>query len=180
MHDVVGEVVLARGDEDLGAADRVAAVFVRFGAGLQQAEVGTAMRFGQAHRAGPFARGDAFQEGFLLPVFAVHSQRLGGAVRQQRIGAPCKVGGIDHFLDGRPDGFRQPLPSGGFRGGQAGPAALDVLFVRALEALGRFHRAGFLVVAAAFLVAGLVERCEHLLRELGRLIQHRIDQFMGE
>ena len=43
MHDVVGEVVFAGGDEDLGAADRVGAVVARFRARLEQAEVGSRM-----------------------------------------------------------------------------------------------------------------------------------------
>src|SRR5690606_24037296 len=44
VQDVVGEVVLAGGDEDLGAGDRVAAVVAGLGAGAQQAEVGAAVR----------------------------------------------------------------------------------------------------------------------------------------
>ena len=42
MQDVLGEVVLAGGDEDLGAGDRVAAVGLRLGLGAQQAEIGAA------------------------------------------------------------------------------------------------------------------------------------------
>jgi hypothetical protein len=42
-------IVLAAGDEDLGAADAEAAIGLRLGACLQEAEVGTGMGFGQAH-----------------------------------------------------------------------------------------------------------------------------------
>ena len=56
VDDVVGQVMLARRDEDLGAGDRVAAVGLRLGAGLDQAEIGAAMRLGQVHRAGPVRR----------------------------------------------------------------------------------------------------------------------------
>ena len=55
MHDVLGQVVLAGGDEDLGAGDPVAAVRRRLGAGADQAEIGAALRLGEAHRAGPAA-----------------------------------------------------------------------------------------------------------------------------
>jgi hypothetical protein len=47
VDDVVGEVVLAGGDEDLGAADGIGAIGGGLGARLQQAEVGTGVRFGQ-------------------------------------------------------------------------------------------------------------------------------------
>ena len=47
MDDVVGHVVLAGGDEDLGAGDLVAAVGLRLGLGAQHAQVGAAVRLGQ-------------------------------------------------------------------------------------------------------------------------------------
>ena len=56
MDDVLGEVVLAGRDEDLGAGDRVGAVAVRHGLGLEKTEIGAAMRLGEVHRAGPCAR----------------------------------------------------------------------------------------------------------------------------
>ena len=55
VEDVVGEVLLAAGDEDFRAGDAVAAVAGRLGAGADEAEIGAALRLGQAHRAGPFA-----------------------------------------------------------------------------------------------------------------------------
>src|ERR1700746_365701 len=55
MHDVFREIVLAGGDENLGAGDLVAAVALRRGAGAHQAEIGAALRLGEIHRAGPFA-----------------------------------------------------------------------------------------------------------------------------
>ena len=36
MHDVLGQIVLARRDEDLGAGDPVRAIGLRLGAGAQQ------------------------------------------------------------------------------------------------------------------------------------------------
>ena len=55
MDDVFAEVVLARRDEDLGPGDRIAAVRLRIGAGLQQPKIGAAVRLGEVHRAGPAA-----------------------------------------------------------------------------------------------------------------------------
>ena len=55
MDDVFGQVVLAGGDEDLGAGDTIGSVRLRFGPGAQQTQVGAAVRFGQVHGAGPLA-----------------------------------------------------------------------------------------------------------------------------
>ena len=55
MDDVVGEVVLAGGDEDLLPGDGVGAVRLRDGLRLDEPEIGAAMRLGQVHRAGPLA-----------------------------------------------------------------------------------------------------------------------------
>jgi hypothetical protein len=55
VDDVLGQVVLATGDEDLGAADLVAAVGLRLGLGADDAQVGTGVRLGQAHGTGPDA-----------------------------------------------------------------------------------------------------------------------------
>ena len=56
MYDVFCHVVLTGRNENLGAAHLVAAVRLRLGLGAQQAQVGTAMGFGQAHGAGPLSR----------------------------------------------------------------------------------------------------------------------------
>jgi hypothetical protein len=55
VDDVVGEVVLAEGDEDLLAEDAVVPS-PRARRGCGSAEVGTGLRLGQVHRAGPLAR----------------------------------------------------------------------------------------------------------------------------
>ena len=56
MDDVAGQVMLASGNEDLGAGDRVAAIAVRYRLGADHAEIGAAMRLGQVHGARPFTR----------------------------------------------------------------------------------------------------------------------------
>jgi hypothetical protein len=56
MDDVVGQVMLAGRDEDLGAGDLVAAVGLLDRLGAHQAEIGAALRLGEVHGAGPFAR----------------------------------------------------------------------------------------------------------------------------
>ena len=61
VDDLVGQVVLAIGDEDLGAGDPPAAVAVRLGAGLERADVAARLRLGQVHRRRPFAADDLGQ-----------------------------------------------------------------------------------------------------------------------
>jgi hypothetical protein len=66
MDDVVAHVVLAGGDENLAAGDRITAVSLRHGAGLDDAQIGAAMGFGQAHGAGPLPGGEFAQISFFL------------------------------------------------------------------------------------------------------------------
>ena len=58
VDDVLRQVVLAAGDEDLAAGDAQAAVGLRHGARAHQAQVAAGMRLGQAHRRQPLAAGD--------------------------------------------------------------------------------------------------------------------------
>jgi len=62
-----------------------------------------------------------------------------------------------------------------FRQIDARPAALDPLRVGLLETLRRGDDG--IVPVTAFLIAGFVQRRKHLTRELGRFIEHGIDDF---
>ena len=80
MDDVVGEVVLAPRDEDLGAVDAPRSVGVRFRPAAQGADIGAGLRLGQHHRAGPLGRDQFLQ---------IQGPELFGAVMlEQRDGAP--------------------------------------------------------------------------------------------
>jgi hypothetical protein len=65
VDDVVGEIVLAEGDEDLVAADPVGAVAGGLCAGAQAAEVGAGLRLGQVHGCGPRAGDQLWEVGRL-------------------------------------------------------------------------------------------------------------------
>ena len=69
---------------------------------------------------------------------------------------------------------RQALAAKFGRHRDTDPAARHQLLVGVLEAGWRVH-AAIGAPRAAFLVADLVERGEHLFRELGGLAQHRLD-----
>ena len=176
VHDVVGEVVLAGGDEDLGAIDAVAAVVLRRGAGLEQAQVGAAVGLGQAHGAGPAPVHQRLEEHLALPVVAMVQQRLHRAVGQQREVAPREVGGVDHFLHRHADGVRQALATVFNRCIQRWPAGFDVLPVGLAEPGRGSDRAGGLVETAAHLIAHAVERSQHGLVEARAFLEHRVDE----
>src|SRR3546814_8070136 len=74
VDDVLREVVLAGGDEDLGAGDLVASLTVRLGARADEAEVGAAVRLGEAHGARPAAVRRSEEKGPLLRLAAVRSE----------------------------------------------------------------------------------------------------------
>ena len=176
MHDVLDHVVLARADENLLARELVAAVGLRFGLAAQQTEVGAAMRLGQAHGAGPFARGQLGQIGLLERVGAVREQAFVSAVRQARIHEPGLVGRIAHFIERGVGHLRQPLPAEVGLAAERRPAAFDELGIGLFVALGRGHFEGGLVVMAAFFIARFVEREDDVFAKLGAFFEHRIER----
>ena len=62
MDDVVGQVVLAIGDEDFLAGDAIGAVAGALGARAQRADVGAGLRLGELHRAASIRRRPAFPD----------------------------------------------------------------------------------------------------------------------
>jgi hypothetical protein len=173
VDDVVGHVVFTGRDEDLGAGDFVGTVGLRFGLGTQHAQVGAAVRFGQAHGAGPFA-GDQFgQIGFLLLWRAVLGDGVHRAVRQAWVHAPRPVGFANHFAYRQTQRFRQALAAVLDVVSQAWPAAFDELLVSLFEARRGFH-AG-LAPGATFEVAHAVQRCQYLLTKLGAFFENGVN-----
>ena len=109
VDDVVRHVVFTAGDEDFGAGDGVGAVGVRNRFGAQNAEVSTAVRFGQTHRAGPFAGHEFWQVRGFQFVRAVCVQAFVRAVAQAWVHGPRQVGGVQCFVQRIVHGDRQSL-----------------------------------------------------------------------
>ena len=92
MHDVVGEIMLAIGDEYLLAEDAVGSIAGWFGAGAQGGEIGAGLRLGQVHRPHPLA-GDEPGEIFRLQRLGrMLAQRLDRAHGQRRADAKSHGG----------------------------------------------------------------------------------------
>ena len=154
----------------------VAAVGLRLGLGAQQAEVGAAVRLGQAHRAGPLAAGQLGQVGRLLLGRAVRVQALVGAVRQAGVHGPGLVGRVQHLVEALVQHERQALAAVGRVAAQRRPAAFDIGRVGLLEALrARSPRGVALSSVQPSPSPTDVEREDHLGGELAALFEHRVD-----
>ncbi|MNZ87575.1 hypothetical protein D3C78_1064370 [compost metagenome] len=169
VDDVLGQVLLAAGDEDLGAADLVAAVGLGLGLGADDAEVGAGVRLGQAHGAGPAAFVHVRQVLRLELLAAVVEQRQAGAGGQHRIQGEGQVGRVDHFLDLGADHLGHAHAAELRRTADADPAAFAIGLVGRGETGGGLHRA--LAPGAALLVAAAVQRGEHSGADLAGLLE---------
>jgi hypothetical protein len=174
VDDVLGEIVLAGGNENLAAGDLVATVALLDRFRAQQTEVGAAMRLGQVHGAGPAAF-HQFRQIFRLQFGrGMGDERGDGALRQAGIHGEGHVGGAEEFIDQLGQNRRQTLAAKFFRHRNADPTTFGQLPVGILEAGGRGD-AAIVVARTALLVAHPIERGEHLFREPRGLAQYRLD-----
>lgn len=84
MGDIAAIVMIAGGNENLAAADPIAAVAARFRPGCQKRQIGSCRAFGQGHRAGPFAAHERREPARLEFGISVRGQRLARITRQTR------------------------------------------------------------------------------------------------
>ncbi len=168
VDDVAGHLVLAVGDEDLGAEQAIRAVALRHGLGLHRGEIGTGLRLGEVHRAGPLA-GDHFRQvGGFQRVRAVGMQRVDRALGQQRAQAERQVRRVPDLAGRHRHHAGQALAAEFFRTGQRTPAAFGELAVGFLPAGRRVDLA--VDQFGGGLVADLVQRVEHLGAKFSRLL----------
>ena len=172
VDDVLGQVLLAAGDEDLAAGDAVAAVGLGFGAAADQPQVGAGMRLGQAHGAGPAALVQGRQVSGLERLAGVRIDRQATASAQRRIQAEAAVGRVEHLFEQHPQHLRHAHAAIGRVAAQADPAALAVGVPRFAEAIGRRDAAG--VETHALLVTLAAERGDQLAADLGRFFQNGV------
>src|SRR5258707_1674828 len=170
MNDVVGHVVVAIGDEDLGALDAIRAIGRALGAGAQRADVGAGLRLGELHGAGPFAGDELLQIDLLQLVAAMGVGRLDRAERQQRAKAEGHVGCAPDFSAGGVDRHRQALAAEAFRPRHRVPSARDPALIRVGPA-GGGGDFGATELDAVF-VADTIERRQHVAGEFTGFLQH--------
>ena len=173
VNDVLRQIVLAVGDENLLAGDAVM-LAVALGAGLQRADIGAGLRLGQVHGARPFAGDQLGQVERLLLLRAVALQELDGALGQQWAEREGHVGRLPHLLHGQRQGPGQALAAIVRIEGQGIPAALHEGPVSLYGAVRGSHHA--VLEAAALLVACLIDGCQDLAGDLAGLREDRLDQ----
>ena len=169
VNDVLGEVVLARRNEDLGAGDRIGPVAVRDRLGLEEPEIRPAMRFGKVHGAGPGCRRPAsasrvfFCSGEPCTKIAAMAPCVSpGYMPRARLAAETNSWIVVLRI------VRQALAAIFGRGRKAHPAPGRIGPVGFLEA-GRRRDRAVGVARAALFVADPVERGEELPRRAWRL-----------
>ena len=167
VDDVVGEVVVAGGDEDLLAGDAVAAVVLRLGPGAEQADVGAGVRLGQVHGAGPLAGDELRQVGGLLRLGAVGVDRGVGAVGQRLVHDEGDVGRGVGLADGGGEDVGQALAAEGGVAVERRPAAVAHQVEGGAEAARGADDA--VLQAAALAVADRVQRARGRRRRSCRL-----------
>ncbi|MNN12546.1 hypothetical protein D3C81_1255410 [compost metagenome] len=172
VDNVFGQVLLAAGNEDLGAADAVTAIGGGFRPGADDPEVGAGMRFGQAHGAGPLAAVQRRQVSGLEVVTGVGIEGQAATCAQRRVEAEAAVGGVEHFFELHREHFRHAQATVLGVAGKADPAAFTV----GLPGLGKAIRGTYLtgVKGYALFIATAVERGDQLAGDFRRFFEDGI------
>ena len=178
VDDVVGQFVLAPGDEDLGALDPVLAGVLAFGdrggAGPQRADVAARLGLGQVHRPRPLAADQPGQVERLLRLAAVGLQRLDRADRQHRQQGEGEVGRAEVLQHAAGEGEGQALAAEGLGRGDGVPALLDIGAI-GLRVAGR-QRHDAVLRLGALAVADLAQGGELAGGELADAFGDGLDQ----
>ena len=139
VDDVLREIVIAAGDEDLGAGDGVATVAQRLGPRASGAHVGAGLRLGEAHRAAPLAGVHAREVMLALLRGAEVLDDLGGPERQPRVHGERRVRARQHLLHQHHDRLRCARAAELLARADSLPAGGEELVPCLLEAGRRLH-----------------------------------------
>ncbi len=154
VHDVLGHVVLAPGDEDLVAADAVV-IPLGHGAAAQRGQIGSGLRLGEIHGAGPAAGDHGLQKALLERLAAVVGNRLHGTEREHLAQAEGQVGRFPHLQHGGGHQRGQSLTAPLCGGRHSNPAVLAEAGPGLAKAIGGRDLA--IVPARALHIARTVE-----------------------
>jgi len=170
--------VIARRNEALGSGDQEFAVGKALCRCLQRADVRARARFGQAHRAGPFAGEAFFHVFFLLFLIAVNIDEVGGAVGQTGIHTESVVGRTEKLHHTVARGVGNALPADFGRIHRIDPAGFAVFFKRFTKTLGYGDHAVFEM--AAFFVPFFERRKDNADGQLFGLAQNHQQIILGK
>ncbi len=176
VDDVVGQVVLAPGDEDLGPGQSPATAVDRHGLRPHRGEIGAGVGLGQVHRARPLPGDQPRQEPGLLVRRTPGRQQLDGALGEDRVERERQVGRAEHLLEAQADRRREPAAAVRRRCGDRAPAGGDELFEGRAEGRRRRDVAVRLVEARPLAVARPVGGGHDVGREAAELVEHGSDR----
>ena len=111
MDDVLRQIVLTPGDENLLTEDSVRAIGLRLGPGAQSPDIRAGVGFGQAHRPAPHARNEVVEIGGLLLGGSVPGDGLDPGLGQQGTEGEGDVGALEHLLEHDPHGVGKSTAS---------------------------------------------------------------------
>ncbi len=156
MDDILGEIMLAIGDEDLLAEQPIRSVLGAFRPGSHGAQIRACLRLGQIHGAAP-PPADHWRE-IDVGEFAraMRLQGADGALGQERAEREGHRGAVPDFGAGDVDEMRQAHAAELGRRRDAVPAGLRPAPIDVGEAGGRCHNPVFIFRAGK--IAGAVER----------------------
>ena len=174
MNDVVGVIVFALGNEDLGAGNGIAAIGLRFRLGLHQAHVAAGMGLGQTHGTGPLGCPHLRQIQLLEFVGGMRFDGTDGAMGQCHDVAPGDIRGEAHFVEDDVQAVRQPLPTPLLVDGNGGPAIVAERIKRRLES--RRHGDLAIIPGNAVLITAGAKRRQFIFGEFRAFGQDGIDQ----
>ncbi|MNZ10771.1 hypothetical protein D3C78_276190 [compost metagenome] len=171
VDDIFAQIVFATADENLAAADCVAAISLGLGLGADQPQIGAGVGLGQAHRTGPCAGVHVWQIAFLEFLAGVGLECQAGTRRQHWVQTERQIGRVDHFFN-----------LGGDRLGHAHAAKLRIATDTAPATFGKgtigcretVRRGHFTVVpGAALLVATAQQRSDDICADVAGLFKDR-------
>ena len=165
VHNVLGQVMVAGRDEDFRAGNPIGTIAVGHRFGVNHAEIGAGMRFGEAHRPAPGPVNQFREEPVLEGIRPVAQQGTDRAMGEPRVHAEGEIGGTEHLFHHKTDGFGEPLATIRRISRHARPSPGRVLRVRLLKAGWRAHLPLFMVHPLR--IAALIDREQHLLADLG-------------
>ncbi len=175
MYDVLGEIMVAPGDVDFLAGNRIAAVAIRNRSGAQGADIAARLRLGEVHRPGPAPFDQGGQVGLFLGLGAMCEQGLDGAETEHRAKAEGHIGAVEHLHHSEGERPGQPLAPPGFGCGKAHPAA----FAEFLICLGESRRRdnACLGQLCAMRIPHRVQRGEHVAGKLSGFLKNWSNKF---
>jgi hypothetical protein len=173
VDDVVGDVVIAAGDEDLVAVDAVGAVAGRGGAGGDVAEARAGLRLGEGHGAGPLAGVHAAHEGVAQEVVAEGLDEVGGAGGEAGVAVGAEVGGHEVGLGDDRHGARELLAAD--LGGAGGAEDPELGHLRPDRSHARVHGDAAVLEARGLEVHGAVGGEEEVAGEGAGAAQEQVE-----